>query len=67
MEKPPSSPCPALSSPKDIAGTSRYGLYKAKCRGGSRNVEEGVLILCRAAGSNFVLGPALRKAVYRGA
>jgi len=35
-------------------------------RGGSRNVEGGVLILCRAVGSNFVLGLALRKAVYRG-
>ena len=35
-------------------------------RGGSRNVERGVLILCRAVGSNFVLGLALRKAVHRG-
>ena len=32
-------------------------------RGGSRNVEGGVLVLCRAIGSNFVLGLALRKAV----
>ena len=32
----------------------------------SRNVEGGVLILCRAVGSNFVLGLALRKTVDRG-
>ena len=31
-------------------------------RGSSRNVEGGVLILCRAVGSNFVLGLAVRKA-----
>ena len=37
-------------------------------RGVSRNVEGGggVLILCRAVGSNSVLGLALLKAVYRG-
>jgi len=36
-------------------------------RGGSRNVEGGVLVLCRAVESNFVLVLALQKAVHRGA
>ena len=36
-------------------------------RGRSRNVERGVLIVCRAVGGNFVVALALLKAVYRGA
>ena len=41
--------------------------YKILPRGGSRNVEGGVLLLCRAIGSNLVLELALWKAAHRGA
>ena len=53
--------------------TTLYSATQSHCstlphdvsRGGSRNVEGGVLVLCRAVGSNFVLGLALQKAVHR--
>jgi len=36
-------------------------------RGGSRNVEGGVLVVCRPLWSNFVLAWSLQRAVHRGA
>ena len=40
--------------------------YGSQARGGSRNVEGGVLMVCRPVGSNFVVARALLKVVHRG-
>lgn len=34
---------------------------------GSKNVEGGVLMVCKSMGSNFEVAPAMLKAVHRGA
>jgi len=56
-----------LNTVDPLASVSNYHVIMLHLpRGGSRNVEGGVLILCRAVGSNFVLGLVLQKAVHRG-